>query len=268
MTTKNILETIVEYKKDEVLIRKKLIPLCDIVAAIADCEPSRDFLSALQTRPNGIPAVIAEIKKASPSRGIIRSDFDPLQISTAYQSGKASAISVLTDQKYFQGDLDYISLVKNNVSLPVLRKDFIVDDYQIYESKAAGADAILLIAAVLGQNVMKEYLEIAHVLGLQCLVEVHNEEEMDAALSIGSQIIGINNRNLKTFETTIETTARLVRYLKSKQSSAKTKLVSESGIFTRSDMEYLGFMGVDAVLIGEALMKETDVESALKRLVR
>ena len=204
--------------------------------------------------------MIAEVKKASPSKGLIRADFDPEAIARSYESAGASAISVLTDEKFFQGSLDYLKLVKRTVSLPVLRKDFIIDAYQVFEARTAGADAILLIVAALPHDSLTALMNCASELGMDQLVEVHDESELETALEVGAPLIGINNRNLRTFEVTLDTTARLLPMI------PRAKTVSESGIFTRRDMVSLGAMGVDAVLIGEALMRQDDIQAKLAEL--
>jgi len=264
----NILDNILERKYEEVQRLKTEFSISGYISRIECLPPTRDFGAALRRNDTGIPAVIAEVKKASPSRGVIREDFNPGEISRAYEAGGAAAISVLTDADFFQGSLSYLSEVKENVQLPVLRKDFIVDAYQIFEARAAGADAILLIIAALQTNKLHELMDIAQSLKLQCLVEVHDEPEMEIALSANAEIVGINNRDLKTFVTDISTTQRIIESFFSDQQNKAPILVSESGIFSHSDMITLGECGVDSVLIGEALMKETDIEAKLRELVR
>lgn len=263
----NILDKILARKYEEVQNLKSECPISEFISRIAYLPPTRDFGAALTRNDAGIPAVIAEVKKASPSRGIIREDFDPRKISRAYEAGGAAAISVLTDADFFQGSLSYLSEVKETVNIPVLRKDFIVDAYQIFEARTAGADAILLIVAALEKNKLSELMDVAQSLKLQCLVEVHDEHEMEIALSVDAKIVGINNRDLKTFKTDISTTQRIVKSFFSDQHNKAPILVSESGIFTHSDMVLLGECGLDSVLIGEALMKETDIEAKLRELV-
>ena len=206
--------------------------------------------------------MIAEVKKASPSRGLIRADFDPAEIAAAYEEAGASAISVLTDEKNFQGRLEYLEAVHRAVSLPVLQKDFIIDPYQVYEARAALADAILLIVAALCREELTEFMALAEELGMASLVEVHTSEELDVALEVGAKVIGINNRNLQTFETKLETTLELAPKIPSDRI-----LVSESGIFTRADVERLMAAGVDAVLVGEALMREPDPGTKVRELL-
>ena len=228
---------------------------------LADAPEPLDFAGALSRNDAGLPAVIAEVKKASPSRGVIREDFDPVSIAKSYERAGASAISVLTDEEFFQGSLDYLARIKQNVMLPVLRKDFIINQYQLFEARAAGADAVLLIVAALEKDTLARLMTGVSDLGMQSLVEVHNEPELATALEVGADLIGINNRNLQTFEVSLQTTENLL------PAAAGRKVVSESGIFTRDDMEKLGGLGVDAVLIGEALMRERDIEAKLRELI-
>lgn len=258
-----ILDVIIEHKKAEVAAKKARVPVAELISKARETLPPLDFAASLKRAANGLPAVIAEIKKASPSKGVIRTDFDVETIARAYQSAGAAAVSVLTDEKFFQGSLEYLTLVKSTISLPVLRKDFIIDDYQLWEARAAGADAILLIVAALDIDLLHNLMAEAEHVGLQCLVEVHDETELNLALEAGARIIGINNRNLRTFEVSLETTTRLMR----KYEERTAKIVSESGISAREDMVKLGAMGVDAVLIGEALMRERDIEAKLRELI-
>lgn len=209
------------------------------------------------------PALIAEVKKASPSKGVIRQQFDPVEIATAYEAAGASAISVLTDETFFQGHLSYISLVKNAVRIPVLRKDFMLEEIQLEESKIAGADAVLLIAAALKPAKLARLYEYAHSLGLEVLVEVHNERELINVLEyVTPTLLGINNRDLTTFTTNLETTKRLAG-----MTPRSSLLVSESGISSPNDMRFVGECGVDAALVGEALMREDSLESAVRNLL-
>lgn len=260
-----ILDKILEQKKIEVAERKTTRPIAELRAKLAGVPAPLDFAATLHRNENELPAIIAEVKKASPSKGLIRPDFDPVSIAKSYESAGASAISVLTDEKFFQGSLDYLSLVKASVSLPVLRKDFLIDEYQAYEARAYGADAVLLIVAALEEDILVQLFECVQNLGMTALVEVHNESEMETALSIGAGLIGINNRNLYTFDVSLDTTARLMRNAECRMQNVR--IVSESGIFTRSDLERLSEIGADAVLIGEALMREHDIEAKLKELI-
>lgn len=256
-----ILDTILEAKAIEVAQRKAAMPLRELQSRVWDAPPPLEFARRLARSESGVPAVIAEVKKASPSKGVIRADFDPEAIARSYEAAGAAAISVLTDTQFFQGSLGYLRQVKQAVSLPVLRKDFIIDDYQVYESRAAGADAILLIVAALERDALANLMNRATEIGMHCLVEVHDEAEMRVAIEVCAPIIGINNRNLQSFEVSLDTTAALLPMI------PLAKKVSESGIFTREDMTRLGAMGVDAVLVGEALMRERDIEAKLRELI-
>ena len=256
-----ILDEILDAKRVEVERRKAAVPIRELKSRVWDAPAPLDFAKRLVRNESGLPAVIAEVKKASPSKGVIREDFDPVSIATAYEDAGAAAISVLTDEKFFQGSLSYLRQIKQAVSLPVLRKDFIIDEYQVYESRAAGADALLLIVAALEQGTLVDLMNRATEIGMQYLVEVHDEAEMEVAIDVCAPIIGINNRNLKTFEVSLDVTARLLPMV------PRAKKVSESGIFTREDMMGLGKLGVDAVLIGEALMREPDVGAKLRELI-
>jgi len=256
-----ILDKILEAKRAEVERRKAAAPMRELRSRVWDAPAPLDFAKRLIRSESGLPAVIAEVKKASPSKGLIREDFDPVSIAMAYEDAGAAAISVLTDEEFFQGSLGYLRQVKQAVSLPVLRKDFIIDEYQVHESRAAGADAILLIVAALERDALVNLMNRATEIGMHCLVEVHDEAEMEVAIDVCAPIIGINNRDLRTFEVSLDTTARLLPMI------PRAKKVSESGIFTREDMIGLGQLGVDAVLIGEALMREADVGAKLRELI-
>ena len=206
-------------------------------------------------------SVICEVKKASPSKGLIRPDFHPVEIAKEYEKASANAISCLTEEFYFKGSSKYLSDIRKEVSIPILRKDFVFDDYQIYEAKTIGANAILLIAAILSTQQMIEFQELAHTLDLQCLVEVHNQEELEKVLKFTPDVIGINNRDLKTFEVDLNTTAKI-----RKNVPRETILVSESGIKDNNDMKTIRKLGADAVLIGETLMRSDDITSTLHDL--
>lgn len=250
-----ILETIVTQKKLEIARLKSE----GIKAPEKPALPVRGFIQAL-TRASEI-AVIAEVKKASPSKGIICQDFDPIKIATSYEEGGAEAISVLTDERFFQGSLEYIPLVRQTVKLPVIRKDFIIDELQIDQSNRYGADAILLIAAILVQEQLRDYLQMAAELGIDVLVEVHNEKELEKSLAAGSRIIGINNRDLRDFTVDLATTLRLRQEIPD-----AIPVVSESGIRNRDDIRTLQDRGIIAVLIGESLMRSDDRAAALRKL--
>lgn len=239
-----ILDTIVARKKEEVAARKQQ----GLPTSSSPIAPPRGFLRALTSAP-GL-AIIAEAKKASPSKGVIQPDFDPVRIARNYLQGGAQAISVLTDVDFFQGSLEYIPLVRDAVALPVLRKDFIIDPVQIEEARAVGADAILLIAAILSTGQLRDFRLLAESSGMDVLVEVHDEQELESALNAGSRLIGINNRNLNDFSVSLETTFRLRRLV-----PAGIPVVSESGIATVEDIRRLKAAGIKAALIGESLMR-------------
>jgi indole-3-glycerol phosphate synthase len=251
-----ILDDIIEVKRREVAERKKTITLPAFESAAARMPPRRDFRAALSGEG---PAIIAEVKRRSPSRGIIREDFDPAAIARTYEESGAAAVSVLTDETFFGGSNEDLTTVKSAVSLPVLRKEFIIDPWQIYETRAIGADAILLIAAVLGERELHEYHTLAASLGLASLVEVHDRAEMERALRTGAEIVGINNRDLKTFQTDIGQSLALAPLIPADRIG-----VSESGIHSRREIEILLQAGIRAFLIGEALIAARDIGQALK----
>ena len=253
-----ILERILEHKRREVEERRRAVPIGRIEEAIRSVGPPRDFKRAISS--DGI-SLIAEIKKASPSAGVLREDLDPVGLASAYEAAGAAAISVITDRRFFMGELDYLRRVREAVDLPVLRKDFIIDEYQVIESRAWGADAALLIAAALEKRRLEELIRLVEEIGMTALVEVHDEAELEAALESGAQVIGINNRDLRTFEVSLEVTARLVPLIPEGK-----LIVSESGIKTRRDIELLSELEVDAVLIGEALVRSDDPKRAIKAL--
>lgn len=251
-----ILDTIVARKRQEVAELKKK----GLRGPGGAVEPPRGFLRALTACP-GV-AIIAEAKKASPSKGVIQPDFDPVQIARRYKAGGARAMSVLTDVNFFQGSIDYIPLVRETVDLPVLRKDFIIDPLQIEEAGRYGADAVLLIAAILDTLQLRDYRQMAEEMAMDVLVEVHDEAELTSALQADSRLIGINNRNLHTFTVDLETTFRLKRLI-----PEAIPVVSESGISTREDMARLREAGVAAALIGESLMRSADQSGTLQEFV-
>jgi len=263
----DVLAQIVADKKEEVAASQKSAPLDEVKARAADAAPPRNFYAAV-TRPKGELRVIAEVKKASPSAGLIREDFDPVAIARAYHEAGAAAISCLTDAKYFQGSLDYIAQIKEAVPLPVLRKDFIVDPYQVYEARAGGADAILLIAECLGEPQLIDLLILATELKMTVLLEVHDYESLIQVKSHvgfshpGYQLLGINNRDLKTMATDLGHTLKLI-----KDVPDLGILVSESGIKTHDDIKRLAEAGVHRVLVGEHLMRQSDIGKALRELI-
>jgi indole-3-glycerol phosphate synthase len=253
-----ILEKIVADKRGDVKLAKRNMPLAVLKKRIARQQPL-DFAGAL--RGNGV-RLIAEVKKASPSKGLLCPDFKPVEIAQTYAKNGAAAISVLTEEKHFQGNLEYLAAIREKVNIPLLRKDFIFDEYQIYESAAYGADAILLITAILEKETLEEFLKLAESLKLDCLVEVHNEEELFKAMLAGAEIIGINNRDLNTFKVDTNTTRRLKMLIPS-----ENIVVSESGINSRDDMKKMKECKVNAVLVGEALMTAKDIPAKMKELL-
>jgi indole-3-glycerol phosphate synthase len=253
-----ILERILEVKRDEIAAAAKHTPMATLEARARSCAAPRDFVGALRRRT---PAVIAEIKKASPSRGVLREQFDPAAIARSYAQAGAACLSVLTDQQFFKGAAEHLVAAREACSLPVLRKDFVVEPYQVYESRALGADCILLIAACLSPEEMRELERLAHELRMAVLVEVHDAVELDAALTLRTPLIGVNNRNLKTFETRLETTLDLLSRVPQER-----LLVTESGILARDDVARLRDAGVRAFLVGEAFMRSPDPGAALAHL--
>src|SRR3989338_31326 len=258
-----ILNEIIANKKEELTRLKADFPEKGLVQGlkmrIKHLPPTRDFIKAVSG--NDIK-IIAEVKKASPSKWIIKKDFNPVEIAKTYEMNGAAAISVLTEEKYFHGHIDYLREIKEEVSLPLLRKDFIFDEYQIYESRAAGADALLLIARVLEKKEIERFLDLSHDLGMSCLVEVHDEEELEKVLSTKAKLIGINNRDLKTFKTDIKNTLNLVAKVPEDRI-----VVSESGINSYHDIDFLRGAGVNVFLVGEAIMREKDMGRKLKELL-
>jgi indole-3-glycerol phosphate synthase len=252
----SILEQILRDKADEVAERRRRRPLAELQRMVQDLPPARDFLAAVRddnATSEIPPRVIAEVKKASPSRGVIRPDFDPVAIAQTYAANGAAALSILTDAKYFQGELSFLGDISKAVTLPLLRKDFTVNAYQVYESRVAHADALLLIVAALQTRLLKDLLDLAHELGMAALLEVHTVEELERSLPLRSHLIGINNRDLRTFQTDIETTLRLLPSI-----PPDVVVVSESGINTAADLTRLRAKGVHAFLIGESLMRAAD----------
>ncbi len=257
----SILETIVRKKREKLGIAKSRVPLRDIKGRIPDAEKTRDFKSAV-SRGKGHIRLIAEIKKASPSKGLIRENFSALDIARIYEDKTVDAISVLTEEDFFSGDLNYLTGIRKAVTRPLLRKDFIFDEYQIYESRAFGADAVLLIAALLDKNQAEEYLHLCKEIGLSVLFEVHSQEELEKALRLDVGIIGINNRDLKTLSVDISTTLVL-----RKEIPAGKIVVSESGIKTREDVVKLEQKGIDAILVGTTFMQSTDIGKKVDELM-
>ena len=256
----NVLERILEVKRGEIAAAKERFPLATVEARAKAAPAVRDFVAALRARR---PAVIAEIKKASPSRGVLREDFDPAAIAKSYETGGAACISVLTDRQFFQGDVAHLAAARGACALPVLRKDFVIEPYQVFESRVFGADCILLIAACLTQPQMIELEGLAGSLGMAVLVEVHDAKELEAALTLRTPLIGVNNRNLKTFETRLDTTLELVPRI-----PPSRIVVTESGILAATDVARMRSAGVNTFLVGEAFMRSEDPGAALASLLR
>ena len=258
----NILDTIIATKFEEIQEAQKIKSLDQLKDEVKSASQPRGFVKAIETQlSKNKAAVIAEIKKASPSKGVIRENFNPKEIAMSYEKGGATCLSVLTDQKYFQGHSSYLKEARAACNLPVLRKDFMVDPYQIYEARAMGADCILLIVAALPLDLMQELEEITHDLGMNVLVEVHNREELNLALQLKTKLLGINNRNLKTFDVSLQTTFDLIKNI-----GPDKMIVTESGIFTSSDVKLMQDHHVNTFLIGEAFMRESDPGQSLKTL--
>jgi indole-3-glycerol phosphate synthase len=257
-----ILDEIIAHKREEVAEAKRRRSAADLRKALSAAPAARDFAGALRCGEGGAIRLIAEFKRASPSKGVIRPDLEPRDVARRYQAGGASAMSVLTDMKFFSGSLDDLEAVRGAVGLPLLRKDFMIDPYQVVEARAAGADAILLIAAALESDEMAKLRDEATELGMASLVEVHNEEELEKALKIAPEIVGVNNRDLRTFNVDFETTLRLRPLI-----PEGIVTVSESGIRNREDALRLQEAGVDAILVGESLMRQPDPGRAAAELL-
>ena len=258
----DVLKRILARKQEEVAERRDRVSLFELKARAASAPPVRGFADAVQAKiAAGLPAVIAEVKKASPSKGVIRADFHPAEIARSYEVGGAACLSVLTDIDFFQGSDAYLQQARAACSLPVLRKDFIVDAYQLYEARVLGADCVLLIAAALDDAQLSEYAFIADELGMDVLVEVHDLDELERALPIPARLLGINNRNLKTFEVSLQTTLELKVAV-----PADRVLVTESGILARADVALMRDNAIHAFLVGEAFMRQPDPGAALSAL--
>jgi indole-3-glycerol phosphate synthase len=268
----NILDTIVEEKKREVAkLPERLIAAGDLRDAMLERGGRRDFMAALHNVHSGSVALIAEVKKASPSASVICKDFDPVRIAKEYEAAGASCLSVLTDEKFFQGSLDYLRQIRAAVKLPLLRKDFMIHEQQILEAIEWGADAILLIVAILDDTRLKRFHSLATGAGLAVLVEVHDEAELERALAIDAELIGVNNRDLKTFKVDLANTERLAaRIYSSPNPLPSTLLVAESGIHTRADVERLAKCGAGAILVGESLLRSGvgDIRRKVSELLR
>jgi indole-3-glycerol phosphate synthase len=258
----DILNKILATKAEEIAAAQARLPLAQVQALAAQQAPARDFTAAIRSKiASGKAAVIAEIKKASPSKGVIRADFKPAEIAASYEQGGAACLSVLTDEQYFQGSADYLKQARAACQLPVLRKDFMIDAYQVYEARAMGADCILLIAAALTLAQMQQLESVAHSLGMAVLVEVHNGEELAQALQLSTPLLGINNRNLRTFEVTLDTTLGLLGNIASDKI-----VVTESGIFSADDVKLMRDHAVHTFLVGEAFMRQEDPGAELAKV--
>ena len=257
----DILNKILATKAEEVAAAKAAVPLDEIKRQAAAAAPARDFLAAIHAKHAAAqPAVIAEVKKASPSKGLIRADFNPVEIALAYERAGAACLSVLTDAPYFQGAPEYLQQVKAAVALPVLRKDFMIDDYQVYQARAWGADAILLIAAALEAAQLEALERTAHELGMTVLLELHDQSELAKCRKLTTKLVGVNNRNLRTFDVSLQQTLDLLPEL-----GGKT-VVTESGIAGKTDVVFMQNHGVHTFLIGETFMRADNIEAAVKSL--
>jgi indole-3-glycerol phosphate synthase len=263
----HILEEIVWQKETEIAQKRDRTPLSELHKKLPFAPPTRDFLAALKNSET-TPAIIAEVKKASPSKGVIREDFDPVEIARSYQQNGASCISVLTDEKFFQGSFENLSNIRNAVEIPLLCKEFIIYPYQIYLARIHGADAVLLIAAILSDKDLQYFVKIVKSLGMTALIEVHTLEELDRVLTLeGVNLIGINNRNLENFSISLETTSQLLASRLPQLQAKNILTVSESGIHTPEDLTKVVSAGATAVLIGESLVKQPDPGTALTSLI-
>jgi indole-3-glycerol phosphate synthase len=263
---RHILEEIVFHKQQEVNLMYEQLAFADLKNQVASAPIVRDFLAAIRQNPRK-PSIIAEVKKASPSKGVIRDNFNPVEIALAYERGGASCISVLTDEKFFQGGFKNLQLIRSHVNIPLLCKEFIIDPYQIYFARLKGADAILLIAAILEDNTIQDFLQIAQSLGMTVLVEVHTLAELDRVLAIpGINLVGINNRNLENFSVDLAITEDLLMQRQDVLKKLDITVVSESGLYAASDLAFVLKAGAEAVLIGESLVRQDDVEQAIRGL--
>lgn len=262
MNTPTILTKIVDRKREEIAERSQTVSLADLKVMSKDIEPARGFVKAIQTKlDQGQSAVIAEIKKASPSKGVLREHFVPAEIAKSYEQGGAACMSVLTDADFFQGHEDYLKQARAACSLPAIRKDFLVDEYQIYEAKSIGADCVLLIVACLSQQQLADLTGLSHELGMDVLIEVHDGEELDVALTVDNPLVGINNRNLHTFDVSLNNTYQLLDRIPDNRI-----VVTESGIHTTADVADMRAHQVNAFLVGEAFMRAENPGDELAKL--
>lgn len=258
----SILNEIVEYKQEELKKTKSDVPLSELKARIIDAEPVKSFKSAIRRKEGEAVKLIAELKKASPSKGLIRNSFSPSKIVSIYDKKPVAAISVLTEQRYFQGKIEYLHEARKRTEKPLLRKDFIVDEYQVYEARANKADALLLIVGALDKSLLRDLYGLAGELSLDCLVEVHNWKELDRALYSGVEIIGINNRDLRTMDVSLNITLSLLKDMPDDRI-----VVSESGISSRADVELIQATRTDAILVGTTIMKADEIGSKIDELM-
>ncbi|MEL6555229.1 MAG: indole-3-glycerol phosphate synthase TrpC [Cyanobacteria bacterium J06621_11] len=267
---RNILEKIVWHKEDEITRLRMKMPLNKLQQQVRGLPATRGFIKTLREQAEKqSPALIAEVKKASPSKGVIREDFDPVAIAQSYEQGGATCLSVLTDSKFFQGSFTYLSQIRQAVDLPLLCKEFIIYPYQIYQARLAGADAILLIAAILTDEDLKYFVKIAKVLGLDALVETHTVEEFERVVTIeGVELVGVNNRNLEDFTVSLDTTAKVVEKFGDAIAQKQILLVGESGIHTYEDVQTVTKAGAKAILVGESLVKQPDPGAAIGKLLQ
>ncbi len=264
---RHILDEIVSQKRQEVAQMYKQLPIATLQQQLASAPPVRDFLKALQQNQHR-PSLIAEVKKASPSRGIIRADFEPVAIAQAYERGGAACLSVLTDEKFFQGSFNNLRAIRPQVALPLLCKEFIIDPYQVYLARTVGADAVLLIAAILTDRQLTDLMALIHDLGMTALVEVHTSDELARLLKLDHlRLVGINNRNLADFKVDIALTEKLLEEWREVLHSLDITVVSESGIYTNADLALVAEAGARAVLVGESLIKQDNVEQAVHNLL-
>ncbi|MBW4541748.1 MAG: indole-3-glycerol phosphate synthase TrpC [Myxacorys chilensis ATA2-1-KO14] len=267
-TQRHILEEIVWSKLREVELRRSQIAFAEVQRQASTSSSPHNFLNALRQSPSQ-PSLIAEVKKASPSKGILCADFDPVEIAKAYERGGATCLSVLTDQKFFQGSFTNLRQIREQIALPLLCKEFVIDPYQIYLARVNGADAVLLIAAILSDRILQSFLDLIHTLGMTALVEVHTIAELDRVMALSNvKLIGINNRNLEDFSLDLTTTRSLLTERRVVLDRLDITIVSESGLYTPQDLAFVADAGANAVLVGESLVKQPDVEQAVRDLLQ